>query len=116
MLALRPPSARQILEVANIFRGEAASFLQDYKAWIAFPKEVTFFASSDGERYKEALHVTNTIPADNDHHQTIRLGGDSSVRKARFIKVYIKNHGTLPSPYPGAGGDAYIFIDEISID
>ncbi len=92
-----------------------ASFLQDYKAWIVFPKEVTFFASSDGERYKEALHVTQTLPADEHHHQRITLGGKSEVKKARYIKIYVKNYGTLPPPHPGAGGDAYIFIDEISV-
>lgn len=92
-----------------------ASFLQDFRAWIAFPKEVTFFASNDGEKYKEALHVTNTIPADNDHHQTVRLGGESDVRKARFIKVFIRNYGVLPPSHPGAGGDTFIFIDEISV-
>ena len=42
MLALRPPSARQILEVANIFRGEAASFLQDYSKQLSSQQKRVF--------------------------------------------------------------------------
>lgn len=93
-----------------------ASFLQDYKAWIVFPTEVTFFTSSDGERYKEAFHTGQVIPADEEHHQRISLGGESDVTKARYIKLYVKNYGRLQPPHPGAGGDSYIFIDEIEVN
>jgi len=34
---------------------------------------------------------------------------------ARYVKVKAKNFGTLPNWHQGAGGDAFIFIDEITI-
>ena len=35
--------------------------------------------------------------------------------KARYVKVVAKNFGKLPDWHLGAGGDAFIFIDEIEI-
>ena len=35
--------------------------------------------------------------------------------KARYIKVKAYNFGKLPEWHQGAGGDAFIFIDEITI-
>jgi hypothetical protein len=29
--------------------------------------------------------------------------------------VFVKNYGKLPAWHPGAGGDAFIFVDEIEI-
>jgi hypothetical protein len=34
---------------------------------------------------------------------------------ARYIKIAAKNFGKLPEWHLGAGGDAYIFIDEIEV-
>ena len=35
--------------------------------------------------------------------------------KARYIKVFAKNFGTIPEWHLGAGGEGFIFIDEIDI-
>jgi hypothetical protein len=35
--------------------------------------------------------------------------------KARYVKVFAKNYGLLPKWHLGAGGQARIFVDEISI-
>jgi outer membrane protein OmpA-like peptidoglycan-associated protein len=36
--------------------------------------------------------------------------------KARYVKVIAYNYGKLPEWHQGAGGDAFIFIDEIEIN
>ena len=36
--------------------------------------------------------------------------------KGRYVKVLAKNRGVCPSWHPGAGGKAWIFADEISIE
>jgi hypothetical protein len=36
--------------------------------------------------------------------------------KARYIKVVAENVGKLPSWHGGAGLDAYVFVDEITIE
>ena len=40
----------------------------------------------------------------------------SKTIKTRFIKIKAKNYGNLPYWHAGAGGDAYIFIDEIIVN
>jgi hypothetical protein len=34
---------------------------------------------------------------------------------ARYVKVSAKNFGKLPNWHLGAGGEAFIFIDEITV-
>ena len=34
----------------------------------------------------------------------------------RFVKVVVKNQGTIPEGSPGAGNKAWLFIDEIEIN
>ena len=34
---------------------------------------------------------------------------------ARYVKVIAKNYGKLPEWHQGFGGDAFIFIDEITV-
>ena len=36
--------------------------------------------------------------------------------RARYIKVFAKNYGKLPDWHLGAGGQAWIFVDEITIN
>jgi hypothetical protein len=36
--------------------------------------------------------------------------------KARHIKIKATNFGVLPNWHQGAGGDAFIFVDEIEIN
>jgi len=35
---------------------------------------------------------------------------------ARYVKVKAKNVGTCPTWHPGAGGKAWIFVDELVIN
>jgi hypothetical protein len=32
-----------------------------------------------------------------------------------YIKVFAKNYSILPNGHQGAGGDAFIFVDEIEV-
>ena len=34
----------------------------------------------------------------------------------RYVRVHAYNLGKIPSWHPGAGGDAYIFVDEILVN
>ena len=39
----------------------------------------------------------------------------NSATKAKYVKVKAYNYGKLPKWHQGAGGDAFIFVDEITI-
>ena len=36
--------------------------------------------------------------------------------KVQFVKVLVKNWGTIPEGNPGAGNKAWLFVDEIGIE
>jgi hypothetical protein len=90
-----------------------AGFLQDTSPWILFPEEVTFYISSDGKKFKEVATIKNTTPK-NQYGSIIKdFYQDIDPQKARYIKLFAKYPGTLPIWHQGAGGDSFIFIDEI---
>lgn len=92
-----------------------AGFLQDTRSWILMPLHVDFFTSADGVKWTPYATVKNTV---HDTDMTVQLKEFITPEKpvtCRYIKVSAKNYGKLPAWHPGAGGDAFIFTDEIWI-
>ncbi len=92
-----------------------AGFLQDTRAWIVLPREVTFSVSKDGVKFKEALRIKPGRPVRTEEAFTMDLAGESGVRKGRYVRIQAQGYGPLPEWHPGAGGNSYIFIDEIFV-
>jgi hypothetical protein len=93
-----------------------AGFLQDVRSWILFPRRVEFSLSDDGEHYAAALNVPNDVPDDTTGALTKEFGGAITPRRARYVRVRAETYGKLPSWHPGAGGDSWIFVDEITVE
>ncbi len=93
----------------------AAGFLQDARPWIWMPKSAEYWISDDGQNFTLADTVANDVP-ENQMEPTIKDFEAKVDVKARFIKVVAKNLGTIPQWHPGAGSQAYIFIDEIVVE
>lgn len=105
-----------LMEVKNIST-LSAGFLQDTRSWILMPSKVEFETSIDGNKFSSVGIVNNSIK-DDDLNVLLKdysLNLSKSI-KTRFIKIKAKNYGKLPSWHAGAGGDAYIFIDEIIVN
>ena len=79
------------------------------------PRKVIFEVSDDGENYRRVLESGHNIPDDEYEMTFAQIGGRVGV-SARYVKVRAVNYGKLPEWHLGAGGQAYIFIDEINID
>ncbi len=92
----------------------SAGFLQDIRSWIWMPKEVAFYVSEDGKNFNPLAVVSHKVPSNKEGLFMQDLGKNVNT-KARFVKVKASNFGTIPSWHMGAGGQAYIFIDEIII-
>lgn len=94
-----------------------AGFMQDTRSWIIFPTEITFYGSTDGVNYRTLGKVQNTIPA-NNYEVLIRDFELKTNDTLKFIKVVAKNYGALPEWHLGygEGGDAILFIDEITVN
>ena len=89
-----------------------AGFCQDARSWIWMPKYVEFSVSEDGEHFTPLAHVDNTMD-ERDYGIRIWNCEVPAVTRARYVRVFAKNIGTIPSWHPGAGSPGFIFIDEI---
>jgi hypothetical protein len=94
----------------------SATFLQDSGSWILFPTKVDYFVSNDNVNFTLAGSKTNSISpkysVNTIQNFDYKLPQEL---KAKYVKVVAKNFGKLPDWHQGAGGDAFIFIDEITI-
>jgi len=90
------------------------STLYDPKSWILHPASITCLVSADGKKFLEIGKLTVTGDQRNeevtrDFHYTNRTG------KIRFVKFNVAGTKVLPAWHPSAGGDSWVFVDEIVV-
>ena len=90
-------------------------FIQDVRSWIVFPKYVEYYTSNDGVNFKMVATLKHNV-ADNDYRQQIYNFRCEPINcKARYVKVFAKYYGILPEWHLGAGGETFLFLDEIDV-
>jgi predicted alpha-1,2-mannosidase len=109
------------LQAVKELRSFKANFLQDSRSWILMPTHLEFLISTDNINFTSvgSLNIAKDSEIDpKDENSFTREFGVILDKKksARYVKVIAKNFGKLPEWHQGAGGDAFIFIDEITID
>jgi hypothetical protein len=94
----------------------SANCMQDSRSWILMPTKVEYYASIDNVNFTLIGTVTNSFsPREYENKiQDFQLNLDKEIT-AKYIKVKAYNFGKLPEWHQGVGGDAFIFIDEITI-
>ena len=94
----------------------SATFLQDSGSWILMPTKVDYFVSNDNMNFTLVGSVNNSISPKTEVNKIENFEYQSPQElKAKYVKVKAYNFGKLPDWHQGAGGDAFIFIDEITI-
>lgn len=93
----------------------SSTYLQDSRAWILMPSKVEYYASMDGKTYILLKTLENTLDPKDEKVQIKDFDTDVLPTEARYVKVKAYHYGKLPAWHQGAGGDAYVFIDEISV-
>lgn len=88
--------------------------LSDPGSWIHGPSAVEILISSDGKRFRPA-GKTLLENAGSKRAVTVNIAGQNKHIKTRFVKVNVKNFGTIPQGQPGAGNPAWLFVDEIQV-
>jgi uncharacterized protein (DUF608 family) len=92
-------------------------FKKDEGSWIFLPESVVLEYSEDGTLFSEIdrqdASQYHRIPGQN--YYVVRFEPDTGI-PIRYFKLTAKNIGTCPEGHPGAGGKAWIFIDEIGIE
>ena len=94
----------------------AIGFIQDMKSWIFMPEWVDFFVSSDGKNFKKAGRIMNDIPQNTEGGIVKEFELKVKPMQARYIKILAKNTQYCPEWHLGAGGKAWLFADEISVE
>ncbi len=91
-------------------------FLQNARSWIWMPTHVEFETSQDGVNFTQVADVKTDVAVD-DMKDTIRdYTKKITPVTARYVRVHAYNLGKIPSWHPGAGDEAFIFVDEIIIE
>ena len=94
----------------------SARFLQDQRSWILMPTKVEYYISEDNVNFTFFGSVNNTLDPKLEENTILNFtSNEIKGKKARYVKVIAKNFGKLPEWHQGAGGDAFIFVDEITI-
>jgi predicted alpha-1,2-mannosidase len=93
----------------------AAGFIQDIRSWIWMPVEVRFLLSDDGLSFREVARLGHAVPSD-DYDVVQKDIGTRLSDRARYVKVLARNFGAIPGWHLGAGGQAFIFVDEVIIE
>jgi predicted alpha-1,2-mannosidase len=92
-----------------------ASFLQVAGPWIWMPVNIKFETSNNGTDWSQVADIKTDVPQ-TDMTPTIKEFRQSiTPTKARYVRLRAYNFGKIPSWHLGAGGDPWIFIDEIII-
>lgn len=90
-------------------------FLQDARPWIWMPKAVEFEVSNDGENFWKVAEIKTDVAPEDMKPQIKDYFQNIAPTKARFVRVKAYNFGKIPAWHPGAGFDAFIFVDEIFV-
>lgn len=89
------------------------SFLQNQGSWIFFPNIVEISVSENGQNF-ELIHEAE-IETDVSLAHEIKEVNTSTQVNGQYIKIIAENVSVCPEWHPGAGGKAWLFVDEIVI-
>jgi alpha-L-fucosidase len=91
-------------------------FLQSQDSWIFLPETVEIFVSADGETYKPAGRLEMQPVKSNRAIETEDVLVKIKPLKTRYLRIRAENTGLCPDWHKGAGGKAWLFVDEIIVD
>ena len=90
--------------------------LQAMRSWILLPRRVIMWLSDDGTSWREVAALSHDVPPQREDSFVQPFPADAAGgSRARYVKVRAENAGPLPAWHPGAGGKAWIFVDEIAV-
>jgi hypothetical protein len=97
-------------------RAVTVGCLQSQSSWIFFPTAIDVAVSEDGANFRAVGSVDAGKPKRDEGAGTRDLVVPVEPATARFVKIRVVNAGVCPSWHKGAGGKAWVFVDEIAID
>lgn len=80
-------------------------------SWIHAPRSIVVSTSIDGTNFKEVQAMNYDAILNSKGNISLKF----PKQKVRFVKIIVQNIGEIPEGYPGTGYDAWLFVDELSI-
>jgi hexosaminidase len=81
--------------------------------WIYAPQGVELFGSLDGLKYYSIKETSAFVEKENGKGtMTMTFNGTYT----RYVKVVVKNRGSIPEGSPGSGNKAWLLVDEIEVN
>ncbi len=80
------------------------------------PTRIEFEISDDGVNFRKVADIKTDVAPEDMTEQIKDYTQEIAPTKARFVRVKAFNPGKIPAWHPGAGFDAFIFVDEIIIE
>jgi hypothetical protein len=92
-----------------------SNYLQDQRSWILMPTKVEYYTSIDNINFTLVTTISNDVNPKQEENSIKDFSYTTKPINARYVKVKAYNFGKLPEWHQGFGGDAFIFVDEITI-
>lgn len=86
--------------------------LERKESWIYLPKSASILLSSDGKTFEKATEISSGELRAENGQILLRF----PQKETRYIKVIAENAGKIPDGAPGAGENAWLFVDEIEVN
>ncbi|MDD6467212.1 MAG: discoidin domain-containing protein [Erysipelotrichaceae bacterium] len=102
------------LEKESTFNQLRLGFLQEWRWGIRYPEYVQFMVSEDGINYTEYDKVVLDKEFTDSPSESTTVMTSPIPQTAKYIKIFIKNGGTIPAGHPYAGSPTWFFFDELT--
>ncbi|MFM7672807.1 MAG: family 20 glycosylhydrolase [Bacteroidota bacterium] len=83
-------------------------------SWIHPPADASLEVSENGSDFR--MVEGSFVPSTDDSKRVEKLQLNFPATNARYVRVSVKNLGTIPARNAGAGNKAWLFVDEIEVE
>jgi hypothetical protein len=80
------------------------------------PLQVEYSMSLDGQTFRILANIENDIEPDHEGAVISYFPVENMNQTARYVRIRAVNRRMCPEWHRGAGGKAWLFIDEIEIE
>ncbi len=93
----------------------SARFLQAAGSWVFLPLKVEYLVSDDGKNWQTLTTIPYEKLQKTDKPGIHDFDYKFEKHNVRFVRVKAENMGVCPDWHAGAGGKAWIFVDEVVV-
>ena len=103
------------LEIPQDLTSITLGVLESQNFWIFLPQQIDFSLSMNGQEFSQLKTFKINAPKENTENSIQDFKVKNIQTKSRYIKIKVKNVGTCPKWHKGAGGKAWLFMDEVIV-